>query len=135
MSRHSDAWLRLIHDIGAVEGELGKAMQARHGIGLSEFRALEILSRSSKSELRMQELAARLGLNQSSVSRMIERLERSGLAARDVCADDKRGVYAVLTEKGRSFLQDAKDAYDTALDAALRSHASSLADIIRLLEE
>ncbi|SUB01981.1 HTH-type transcriptional regulator tcaR [Pannonibacter phragmitetus] len=135
MSRRSDAWLRLIYDVGSVEGALGKAMQAQYGIGLSEFRALEILSQSSNSELRMQELAARLGLNQSSVSRMIERLERSELAARDVCSDDKRGVYAVLTEKGRLFLQNARSSYEASLDAAIRSHAASLSDIIQLLGE
>ncbi|MBN9403422.1 MAG: MarR family transcriptional regulator, partial [Burkholderiales bacterium] len=77
-SKKSDAWRSLIQTVANVEAELVKVLQARHGLGLSEYRALEILARSQNSELRMQELAAHLGLNQSSVSRVVERLERSG---------------------------------------------------------
>jgi len=122
MSRKSDAWLKLIQTVSNVEADLGKMMQARHGLGLSEYRALEILARSPDSELRMQDLAAHLRLNQSSVSRMVERLERGGLTVRDVCPDDKRGVYTVLTDAGRARLESAKPNYEKALEAALKEH-------------
>jgi DNA-binding MarR family transcriptional regulator len=122
MSKQSAAWLKLIRTVGEVEADLGRVLQARHGLGLSEYRALEVLSRSPKSELRMQELAAHLGLNQSSVSRMAERLERGGFTLRDLCPDDKRGVYAVLTDRGRDRLEAARPDYDRALAAALRDH-------------
>ncbi|MBP1885829.1 MarR family winged helix-turn-helix transcriptional regulator [Sinorhizobium mexicanum] len=119
MSKKSDAWLKLIQAVANVETELGKFLQAGHGLGLSEYRALEVLARSPDCELRMQELAAYLHLNQSSVSRMVERLERGGLTIRDLCPDDKRGVYTVLTEKGRDRLERAQPDYEKALDAAL----------------
>lgn len=124
MSRKSDTWLRLIHAIANVETELGKTLQDQHGLGLSDYRALEILSRSPKSELRMQELAAHLQLNQSSVSRMVERLERGGLTVRDLCPDDKRGVYTVLTAKGRERFESAEPDYVRVLDAALAKHGA-----------
>lgn len=116
----SDLWLGLVHAVAKVEAELGKVLQDRHGLGLSDYRALEVLSRSPKSELRMQELAAHLDLNQSSVSRMVERLERTGLTVRDLCPDDKRGVYTVLTDKGRTHFEAAQPDYEQALTAALR---------------
>jgi DNA-binding MarR family transcriptional regulator len=122
MSKRSDAWLKLIQVVANVEADLGKVLQAQHGLGLSEYRALEILARSQDSELRMQELAAHLRLNQSSVSRMVERLERAGLTVRDLCPDDKRGVYTVLTEKGRASLGSALPDYEQALEAALKAH-------------
>ncbi|QOG06368.1 MarR family transcriptional regulator [Aureimonas sp. OT7] len=122
MSKKSASWLKLIHVVANVEAELGKVLQAGHGLGLSEYRALEVLARSPDSELRMQELAAHLRLNQSSVSRMVERLERGGLTVRDLCPDDKRGVYTVLTDKGRARLESALPDYDKALDAALKEH-------------
>jgi DNA-binding MarR family transcriptional regulator len=122
MSKKSDSWLKLIQGVANVEAELGKVLQAEHGIGISEYRALEILARSRDSELRMQELAAHLCLNQSSVSRMVERLERGGLTIRDLCPDDKRGVYTVLTDKGRARLKNAQPDYDKGLDVALRKH-------------
>ena len=122
MSKKSASWLKLIHAVASVEADLGKVLQARHGLGLSEYRALEVLARSPDSELRMQELAAHLRLNQSSISRMVERLERGGLTVRDLCPDDKRGVYTVLTDKGRTRLESAQPDYDKALDAALKEH-------------
>ncbi len=121
-SKKSDAWLSLIQTVANVEADLVKVLQARHGLGLSEYRALEVLARSPQSELRMQELAAYLRLNQSSVSRMVERLERAGLTVRDLCPDDKRGVYTVLTEDGRARLESARPDYEQALEAALKEH-------------
>ncbi|ANH03019.1 MarR family winged helix-turn-helix transcriptional regulator [Shinella sp. HZN7] len=122
MPKRSDAWLKLIHAVANVEAELGKVLQDHHGLGLSDYRALEILSRSPDSELRMQELATHLRLNQSSVSRMVERLERGGLTVRDLCPDDKRGVYTVLTDKGRAHFETAQPDYEAALTAALKEH-------------
>ncbi|MGB6102303.1 MAG: MarR family transcriptional regulator [Pusillimonas sp.] len=120
--KKSDAWLKLIQVVASVEADLGKVLQAQHGLGLSEYRALEVLARSPNSELRMQELASHLLLNQSSVSRLVERLERSGFTVRDLCPDDKRGVYTVLTAKGRTCLEEALPAYEKALEAAIKAH-------------
>lgn len=122
MGERSDLWLKLIQVVANIEAELGRTLQEQHGVGLSDYRALQILSRSPDSELRMQELASYLRLNQSSVSRMVERLERHGLTIRDLCPDDKRGVYTVLTDKGRSRLESAQPDYEAALTAALKEH-------------
>ena len=122
MSKQSDAWLRLIQNVGNIEADVGKLLQAEHGLGLSEYRALHVLSLSQNGELRLQELALHLSLNQSSVSRMVERLERLGLTIRDICPDDKRGVYTVLTDKGREYLENAQSSYENALDTAIKEH-------------
>lgn len=122
MSRKSDSWRKLTQIVALVEADLGKVLQSQHGLGLSEYRALEVLVQSENRELRMQELASHLGLNQSSVSRMVERLERSGLTVRDLCPDDKRGVYTVLTDQGSARLDSARPDYERALDQALRQH-------------
>lgn len=122
MSKISDAWLELIQIFSNVETDLSKVLQAEHGIGLSEYRALDVLARSQDSELRMQELASHVRLNQSSVSRMVERLERANLTIRDICPDDKRGVYTVLTKEGRALLESAQPDYEKALKAALSKH-------------
>lgn len=120
MSKKSDSWLKLTQMVANVEAQLGKILQERHGLGLSDYRALQILARSHNSELRMQDLAHNLHLNQSSVSRMVERLERGGFTVRDLCPDDKRGVYTVLTEKGRTRLEESQPDYEAALTNALK---------------
>ncbi|WP_299936813.1 MarR family transcriptional regulator [uncultured Nitratireductor sp.] len=120
MPSSSDAWLRLVHTVSTVESEIARMLTSKHGIGLSEYRALQALAKAPDRELRMQDLATHLQLNQSSISRMVERMERSGLTVRDVCADDKRGVFSVITEKGEARLEEARADYETALASALK---------------
>ncbi|MBN7762659.1 MarR family transcriptional regulator [Nitratireductor aquibiodomus] len=120
MPSSSDAWLRLVHTVSTVESEIARMLTSKHGIGLSEYRALQALAKAPDRELRMQDLATHLQLNQSSISRMVERMERSGLTVRDVCADDKRGVFSVITEKGEARLEEARADYETALSSALK---------------
>lgn len=67
----------------------------------------------------MQELADRIGLGQSSVTRLVGRLESAGYAYKDTCDDDKRGVYAVITDAGRKHYQDARSTYTDVLGSAL----------------
>jgi DNA-binding MarR family transcriptional regulator len=112
-------WQRVLLLHARVEHRLAAALQRRHGIGLSEFRALGHLAASSTDELRMQELADKVGLNQSSVTRLVARLNAADFAYRDLCPDDKRGVYTVITETGRARYIEASRTYEETLRAAL----------------
>lgn len=121
MAAKSENWHLLAQLVSSTEASLTKVLQAKHGIGLTEFLALNYLDSAENSELRMQDLAARLQLNQSSVTRLVERLERAGLTKRDVCANDKRGVYTVINESGRQALELAKPDYEAHISETLNS--------------
>ncbi|WP_017540902.1 MarR family winged helix-turn-helix transcriptional regulator [Nocardiopsis halophila] len=112
-------WDQVVALSGRVEHELARALQRGHGIGLSEFRALCKLASADDGELRMQELAERIGLNQSSISRLVGRMESAGLTRRDMCDGDRRGVYSVITDEGRARHAEAAPTYDEALRQAL----------------
>lgn len=112
-------WDQLVTLHAMVTHRLAKEMQRRHRIGLSEFQALCRLSRADDGELRMQELAELIGLNQSSVSRLVARLEASGLTRRDLCPNDRRGVYTVITEEGRALQRKAEPTYQQVLTETL----------------
>lgn len=114
-----DAWNSLVSAVGAVEARLGKALR-RHGLGQSEFRALGLLDASADREVRLLDLADGLGLDRSSTSRLVTRLEDAELVRRESCGDDRRGVYTVLTDTGRS-----------AYGAAYATCARSLTDALR----
>ncbi|MFF5108395.1 MarR family winged helix-turn-helix transcriptional regulator [Streptosporangium sp. NPDC000509] len=96
-----------------------KALQRGHGLGLSEYRALGRLATAPGGCMRMQELAEAVGLNQSSVTRLVARLESAGMTRRDLCSDDRRGVYSVITDEGRTRLAGATPTYERSLAAAL----------------
>ncbi|WP_372408925.1 MarR family winged helix-turn-helix transcriptional regulator [Streptomyces luteireticuli] len=114
-------WHRLLALHAHVEHRLSTALQRHHGLGLSEYRALGLLATAPRNELRMQELADGLGLNQSSVTRLVGRLNTAGFTYRDVCEDDKRGVYTVLKDEGRARHAAATATYEATLGAALEA--------------
>ncbi|GHG66111.1 MarR family winged helix-turn-helix transcriptional regulator [Streptomyces griseocarneus] len=122
-------WSRLLALHAHVESRLGAALQRRHGLGLSEYRALGFLTDAPDGELRMQDLAARLGLNQSSVTRLVGRLHAADLAFRDLCPDDKRGVYAVIKDSGHTRHQEARATYEETLTAALDEAAGETPEV------
>ncbi|EKX61698.1 MarR family transcriptional regulator [Streptomyces ipomoeae] len=78
-----------------------------HGLGASDFEVLDILASgtaaaASAGDLcRVQNIAEKVHLSQSALSRLIGRLEKDGLVERSMCAEDRRGVWVALTEKGR----------------------------------
>lgn len=112
-------WNRVIALHAQVEQRLTAVLQRTHGLGLSEYRALGFLDAAPDDELRMQELANLLGLNQSSVTRLVGRLDAAGFAHRDLCPDDRRGVYTVITPAGRERYLAARDSYRATLGSAL----------------
>lgn len=109
------AWSRVAVFASAVDASLDKWLADTYRIGLTEYRALGLLSRSADKELRVNDLAHQAGLNPSSTTRLVSRLEAKGFARRDVCADDGRGVYAVIDQKGEDLLREVRDPYETHL--------------------
>jgi len=118
------AWSGVTVLYARVEQRLAKALQRRHGLGLSDYRALSVLAVGTQGGMRVQELADALGLNESSVSRLADRLEQAGLTERCVCNDDRRGVYVFITSPGRAQLDAAAPTYRAELAAALEQAAA-----------
>jgi DNA-binding MarR family transcriptional regulator len=99
-----------------VNGALEKALQKDHALGLSEFEVLEHLATTPDTDgCRMQELADAVCLSQSALSRLIGRLETDGLVCRAMCANDRRGIFAHLTDEGRARWEAARPTHRAVL--------------------
>jgi len=61
--------------------------------------------------LRLSELADRLLLSRSNLTRLVDRLEKEGLLYREACPDDRRGMFAVLTAAGLTLQQQMWEVY------------------------
>ncbi len=108
--------------LGRVEKQLDGALQHEHGLPLSDYRALCALSRTDNgSALRMGELADRIGLKDSTVTRLVGRLEERGLAERSSGPGDGRTVTTSITPAGRQRYAAATPTYRAALGGALES--------------
>ena len=97
-------WAEVSVFASLIDARLGKWLTTHHGVGLTEYWALMYLAESPTRELRVNDLAAKIGLNQSSVTRLLGRLEAKGLSLRDTCPHDGRGVFAVITDKDSNCL-------------------------------
>jgi MarR family 2-MHQ and catechol resistance regulon transcriptional repressor len=77
---------------------------AEHGLSPIEFEVLLRLGRSPGGQLRMTDLAAQTSLTASGVTRVVDRLERDSLVTRRACPSDRRSLYTVITQSGRTRL-------------------------------
>ncbi|WP_344294586.1 MarR family winged helix-turn-helix transcriptional regulator [Streptomyces synnematoformans] len=122
-----DRWQRLLACHAAVWGALERELQSRHGIGVSEFEALEGLATCDHEKCRAAELADAAHLSQSATSRLTARLERSGLVQRAMCDMDRRGIFVLLTEKGRRLYEEARPTHREVLAEVLPEPAKASA--------
>lgn len=118
------AWSQVAAVVTSVDTTLGKWLMETYGIGLTEYRAMAYLSKATDRELRINELANMVGLNQSSVTRLVGRLEGKEYVYRDTCPDDGRGVFAVITEHGIARVKDIHEPYESKISALLQDLAT-----------
>ena len=100
-------WRRFLLTHARLERILDEDLRAAHDLTLAEYDALLQLAESPARRLRMHEIAERVVLSRSGVTRLIDRLVRDGLVERSNCSTDGRGAEAVLTSSGLDRLRTA----------------------------
>ena len=104
-----EQWRDLAALHASVNAALERELRDQHDLSPVEYEVLEKLG--GASECRMQEVAGAVHLNQSTCSRVVARLEEEGLATRALCKNDRRGIYALITDDGRRRLEAAAPTY------------------------
>jgi DNA-binding MarR family transcriptional regulator len=117
------AWRGMLETHSVMISRLDAELERDHGLPLTSYEVLMYLGDSEHGKLRMGELADKLLLSRSGITRLVDRLQREGLVARERCEDDGRGYYAVLTDDGRAKLAAARPAH---LDGVRRHFLSRL---------
>jgi DNA-binding MarR family transcriptional regulator len=105
------SWRELNAAHAAVHAALEHELRREHDLSTIEYEVLSELGECTAGKHRMQELADAVHTTQSTVSRVIARLEDEGLVARAMCSDDRRGIYASVTEAGRERAKAAAPTY------------------------
>jgi DNA-binding MarR family transcriptional regulator len=132
------AWQALLHAHHDVTGRLDTDLREQHGLTFSEYDVLLRLARASGRSLRMSDLAERVLLSPSGLTRLVDRLVEDGLVARDTSPEDARVTLARLTSRGRERLRRAARTHLQGIhehftgrlsEAQLRNVASALETI------
>ena len=101
------AWRRLLAVQCRMRERLDRELQESHGLSLGDYDVLVHLSEAGGRSLRMSELAERLLLSRSGLTRRVDGLVRAGWVERKACPDDGRGSMAVLSDAGSELLREA----------------------------
>ena len=81
-----------------------KKVQKEYGVSIPQILCLEYLNKANNYQTTQKELRDYLSLNSSTVSGIINRLEKRGYIARLPKRADKRTTHIVLTSKGSDLL-------------------------------
>ena len=119
-----EAWDALSRCHVSVTRQLQRGGDLR-GLSRREFEVLAALCTTGRGGLRLRDLNSHVLLTQSSLSRMLERLENKGLVTRRQDSQDLRGVRVALTDAGTQLYEQISqdndqmvaDVMSTALDA------------------
>jgi DNA-binding MarR family transcriptional regulator len=101
------AWQALLHAHHDLIGTLDRELREGHGLGFSEYDVLLRLARAPDRALRMTDLAERVLLSPSGLTRLVDRLASRGLVERLTQPGDGRVALAALTEAGSAELRKA----------------------------
>jgi DNA-binding MarR family transcriptional regulator len=104
----------------AVIGRLGRGLrQTRAGTELSPSQYDVLATVSNREHVRLSDLAANEGLNPTLLSRIVGKLEDSGLVTREQDTDDRRVAHVSITPEGRALHQRIRSERTDVLALAL----------------
>jgi DNA-binding MarR family transcriptional regulator len=126
------AWLQVGSRLPAA---LNRQLQRDSELSLQDFDVLVQLTDVDEGRVRVSALAAALGWERSRLSHHVTRMERRGLVAREVCDDDGRGAFVVLTPAGRAAIERAAPGHvrtvrSLVFDALAPAEVDALGDVL-----
>lgn len=93
-------WRAFLSVLSLLPDQFSRDLNAVHGLTLSDYEILVRLSEAEGRSMRMSELADKTLSSRSRLTHQIDRMVEAGYVTRRVCADDKRGYFAEMTDAG-----------------------------------
>ncbi len=118
-----DAWRAFIDSVGDLTAALETGL-AEHKLTVGDYQVLVYLSETPDRQMRMCDLATRLRLSPSGLTRRLDGLVTSGLVTRLPNSSDRRVMMAELTSAGWKRLQEAAPDHVASVRAHLFDYLS-----------
>jgi len=106
-SEEMEAWRAFLRAHARVTHVLDAELTAECDLPLGSYEVLLHLQNAPNHQLRMSELAERVLLSRSGLTRLVDKMVAEGLVSREVCETDLRVTYATLTDSGYDRLKKA----------------------------
>jgi DNA-binding MarR family transcriptional regulator len=116
-----DEFLAIRRTVSLWEARVSAELGGIHGLSVSDYAVLHALLEAPGYRLRRVDLAQRLALTPSGITRLLNPLERRGIVSREDSGHDARATYAVLTASGRALVKSARTTMGAFAETMLRS--------------
>lgn len=103
---------------------LDHELQYHHDLTLVDYEILSELAEAPDDRLRMSELATQVLVSRSRLTYRIDRLTAVEFVVREECEDDRRGMWAIITDRGRQACDEARISHEASVDAWFLDHLS-----------
>lgn len=117
-------WHAYISATRAITAALDEDLNA-FGVTLADYELLAHLGQAPGRRMRMSELAEVAMVSRSRLSHRIKVLEEAGWVDRIRCSEDKRGLFAVLTNRGEKKVAQIAPTYRASVQKRLLAHLSA----------
>jgi DNA-binding MarR family transcriptional regulator len=117
-------WESFINAHAAVFKRLEDEIKRETGIGLSWFDVLIHLDWAD-GRMNLQDLTNSLLLTQSSVSRLVDRMQTAGLVRKETSGADRRAVLVSMTSAGRASFRRAYRVHLRGIDEHFTQHLTA----------
>jgi DNA-binding MarR family transcriptional regulator len=118
------AWWKLMAAHAHLAQRVGRDLAAATALPFGSYNVLRLLHEATGGRLRLSELARAVHLTRGGVTRLVNRLEKAGLLRREGHARDRRGSFAVLTDRGREEWRRARVVFERTVAEQFGSHLS-----------
>lgn len=122
--RELRAWRAFLRAHSTITRALEADLLTHHDLSLPEYAVLVTLVEAPDHKLRMTELADRVLLSRSGLTRLVDRMQRSGFVDRVQCPSDARGMHAVLSDLGYRRLKESAGTHLRGVRENVTGHLS-----------
>jgi DNA-binding MarR family transcriptional regulator len=132
--RWMPTWLALVRSYTQLWDLVEAQMRRDHGLTMARYDVLAQLDMAG-GQLGLSELATSLLLSPSGLSKLLDRMEASGLVRRDPDPRDARAAFATITPDGRSLARKARQGHHAFLQRTFGRPLDDrdLADLTRIM--
>jgi len=119
------AWARLMTAQQLALSAIERDLKAAGLPPLVWYDVLLEVERAGAAGLRPFELEQAMLLAQYNLSRLLDRIERTGYVERRMCEDDGRGQLIVITDHGKAMRRKMWPVYARGIEVAMGRHLSA----------
>ena len=109
------AWVALLLSQPILVRKMNLILAAAGQVSMEVYDVLLTLEMAPGQRMKLTELADAALLSASGMTRLMDRLEASGLVQRERCPEDRRAIFARLTDAGQRSREQAWIAYEKGI--------------------